>query len=128
MVGDLLYLVSGGVATWLLQFLKAALRLQGRGMMWAAVIVSLALGVVTTGLTSGWAILLNTPWVIFTSGSAVFATATVIYKGLAAKFDLSLEGMLEANGETVTAKAVTTPKARTAAPVALKIGTKLKEG
>ena len=117
MFGEVLYLVAGGLATFILQALKGVLKLEGRAMMWAAVLVSLGLGVAVTGLTSGWAVLLATPWVIFTGGSAVWATATVIYKELAAKFDLSLEGMEAANG---------TPATRTAAPAVVKVAAKRK--
>ena len=114
MVGDLLYLIAGGAATWILQALKAVFKLEGRAMMWMAILVSLALGVVVTGFTSGWAALLATPWLIFTGGSAVFATAQVIYKELAAKFDLSVGGMVVDDTTTTTAA----PKARAAAPKA----------
>lgn len=125
MVGDLLFLLMGGIATFLLQTIKGLFKLQGVGMMWAAIFVSLILGVVSTGLTNpaGFAVLLATPWLIFTSGSAVFATSTVIYKGLAAKFDLSLEGMITASDAPV-AKSVAAPAPRKAAPSVLKIGAK----
>ena len=120
MLGDVLYLVAGGLATFVLQSIKALFKLEGRAMMWAAVLVSLALGVLVTGLTTGWAVLLSTPWVIFTGGSAVFATAQVIYKELAAKFDLSLAGMVEAPSVTSTA----TIRARTAVPTVVKLAKK----
>ena len=124
MLGDVLYLVAGGVATWLLQTVKAVFKLSGRGMVWAAVLVSLVLGVVVTGLSNpvGFAAILAAPWLIFTGGSAVFATAQVIYKELAAKYDLSVEGMVTA--PDATAKAVAAPRPRTAAPAVLKIGAK----
>ena len=121
MVGDLLYLIAGGAATWLLQALKAVFKLQGRAMMWMAILVSLALGVVVTGFTSGWAALLATPWLIFTGGSAVFATAQVIYKELAAKFDLSVDGMNVPVAADTTAVVIqpraVARKARVASPI-----------
>jgi hypothetical protein len=52
----------------------------------------------------------------------VFATAQVIYKELAAKYDLSVEGMV--NAPDATTKAVATPRPRAAAPSVLKIGAK----
>jgi hypothetical protein len=122
MFGDVLYLVAGGVATWLLQTVKAVFKLSGRGMVWAAVFVSLVLGVAVTGLSNpaGFAAILAAPWLIFTGGSAVFATAPVIYKELAAKYDLSVEGMVT----DTAAKSVAAPRPRAAAPAVLKIGAK----
>jgi hypothetical protein len=124
MFGDVLYLVAGGVATWLLQTVKAVFKLSGRGMVWAAVFVSLVLGVAVTGLSNpaGFAAILAAPWLIFTGGSAVFATAQVIYKELAAKYDLSVEGMV--NAPDATAKSIAAPRPRAAAPSVLKIGAK----
>lgn len=88
--GDLLYLISGTVAVWILQGAKKLFKLEGRAMLWAAVIVCLALGVVTSIAVKdgGVAALLANPWLILTGGGTVFATAQLVYKEVAKKMDL----------------------------------------
>jgi hypothetical protein len=120
MLGNILYLTVGTIGVWLLQTLKGLFKLEGRTMMWVAILVSLGLGVVVTGVTNpaGFAAILAAPWLIFTGGSAVFATSEVIYKEMSKKFDLSLGGMVTAPVDTVTTTA--TVKSRLAQPLVVK--------
>ena len=90
LAGDLLYLVSGTLAVWLLQALKKWFKLEGRAMLWASVLVCLALGVITSIVTQdgGWLAILANPWLVLTGGGTVFATAQIIYKEVAKKMGL----------------------------------------
>jgi len=125
MLGNILYLTAGTIGVWLLQTLKGLFKLEGRTMMWVAILVSLGLGVVVTGVTNpaGFAAILAAPWLIFTGGSAVFATSEVIYKEMAKKFDLSLAGMVS-TPDAPAVKSVAAPRPRAAAPAVLRIGAK----
>jgi hypothetical protein len=120
MLGDILYLGAGTIGVWLLQTIKGLFKLEGRAMLWVSIIVSIILGAVVTGMTNpaGFAAILASPWLIFTGGSAVFATAEVIYKEMAKKFDLSVAGMVTAPADTVSSTA--TAKARLSQPLVVK--------
>lgn len=89
---DLLMLIAGSVAVPLLQFLKQIFKLEGKPMMWFAVLISLALAVIISILSNngGAAQIVANPMLILQGGGLIFGTAQVIYRGLQEKMDLSL--------------------------------------
>jgi len=85
-------LIAGGLAVPLCQFLKKALKLEGVGMLWAAVLVSLVLSIAASTLTgmTGFLDLIRDPSQLLTGTGVVFATAQVLFRSIKEKMNLSM--------------------------------------